>query len=195
MPGIAQPSNQTGLQRWFLAALLLLLPLQGLLADEALKRRVLVGLKVFPAVLAASQALEHKPAMRRLHILIVYHDDRDYAEELAEALRSIKQIRDIPLRVETAPIASLQQHHDTRPPPFGIFLCQRNEEDIARVSRYGIDNGVITFSPFRGDVEQGILAGIVISDHILPLINKQTLAELPFGLKAFFLRVAEIYEP
>jgi hypothetical protein len=194
MPGIAHKPDPSGLQRWLLAILLLFLPLHGLHADEAIARRVLVGLKIFPAVLAASEALERAPAMRQMRVLLVYHDDPDYAEELAVSLRGIGRIKNIPLRVETAPIHALQEPRQG-PPPFGVFVCQRSAEEIALIAGYGRQHGTITFSPFRGDVEQGILAGIAISDRILPLLNKQTLAELPLGLKAFFLRVAEIYEP
>jgi hypothetical protein len=194
MPGIAYKSNTTCLYRWsLLSALLLLLPFQGLPADEELERQVLVGLKIFPAVLAASPALDQKPAMSTIRVLILYRDDRGYAEKLAGILREIDRIREIPLRVETAPVSALQQQSDA--PPFAVFVCQRNEEDVAQISDYGRQNGIITFSPFRGDVEKGILAGIAISDRILPFINNETLAKLPFGLKAFFLRVAEIYEP
>lgn len=192
MPGIATQRRASRRQKWLLAALLLL-PLHGLLADEALKRRVLVGLKLFPAVIAASQSLEPDPRSGALKVLIVYHDDVDYARELAVTLRGIESIKGLPLVVATAPISTLSQQNTA--PPVGIFVCQRSEEEITSVSRYGSQNGVITFSPFRGDVEKGILAGIAISDRILPLINKQTLATLPFGLKDFFLRVAEIYEP
>jgi len=193
MPRTASKSGLTSLQKWLLPALLLLLPFHVLLGEEALKRRVLVGLKLFPAVLAASQALESESRISNIQVLIVYHDDDDYAEELAATLRGIERIRGIPLTVRTAPISSLQQRHAQ--PPFAIFVSQRNEEDIEVIAHYGRQHGIITFSPFRGDVERGVLAGIAISDRILPLINKQTLATLPFGLKEFFLRVAEIYEP
>jgi hypothetical protein len=193
MPRNAHKTRLTSLQKWLFLTLLLLLPLHGLLAGEALKRRVLVGLKLFPAVLAASEALEPASGQSAIQVLIVYHDDDDYAEELAETLRGIERIRGIPLIVGTASISTLQQR--SAKPPFGVFVCQRSEEEIALISRYGRQNGIITFSPFHGDVERGILAGIAISDRILPLINKQTLATLPFGLKPFFLRVAEIYEP
>ena len=128
-----------------------------------------------------------------IRILIVYHDNKNYAEELAETLRGIERIRGIPLNVETGLTSSLQQRNALS--PFAIFVAQRSEEDIETIAQYGRQHGIITFSPFRGDVERGILSGIAISDRILPLINKQTLATMPSGLKAFFLRVAEIYEP
>jgi hypothetical protein len=193
MPGIANRSKISAGRRWLLAALLLWLPFQGLPADEELERRVLVGLKLFPAVLAANPVLEQKPAPDSVRVLILYHDDRGYAEELAATLRHVEHIREIPLRVEIASVDALQREGGT--PPFGLFVSQRSEDDIALIAEYGRRHGIITYSPFQGDVESGILAGIAISDRILPLVNNRTLASLPFGLKAFFLRVAEIYEP
>lgn len=179
--------------QWLLLAMLLIHPLQAVQGDEALQRRVLVGLKLFPAVLAASQALEPDSTLPSIRIFIVYQDDENSAEKLAETLRDIGEIKGNPLVVETLPIDLLPQHRGD--PPFGLFIAQRNEDDVEMISRYGRDHNIITFSPFRGDVEKGILAGIVISDRILPYINRQTLAALPIGLKAFFLKVAEIYEP
>lgn len=193
MPGIANRSKNSAGRRWLLAALLLWLPFQGLPADEELERRVLVGLKLFPAVLAANPVLEQKSAPGTVRVLILYRDDRGYAEELAATLRNVEHIREIPLRVEIAPVDALQREGGT--PPFGLFVSQRSEDDIALIAEYGRRHGIITYSPFQGDVESGILAGIAISDRILPLVNNRTLASLPFGLKAFFLRVAEIYEP
>ncbi len=191
MPGTAD--KKPGLLLWLLLPLLLLLPIQSVAADQALQRRVLVGLKIFPAVLAASQALEQKSELPNIRVLIVYHKDKDNAEELAETLRGIKKIKGKPLVVETIPISLLLQ--GSIPPPFGLFVSQRNDEDIEAISHYGQQHNIITFSPFHGDVEKGILAGIAISDRILPYINSQTLAALPTGLKMFFLKVAEIYEP
>lgn len=190
MPGIARKTRLHSQWTWLL---LLLLPLQAVSADEALQRRVLVGLKLFPAVLAASQELGPKSELRDIKVLIVYHGEQDHAEELAEILRDIKQIKGKPLVVETSPINQLLQRSGA--PPFGLFVSQRNDKDIEIISRYGQQHNIITFSPFQGDVENGILAGIAISDRILPYINSQTLATLPAGLKAFFLKVAEIYEP
>ena len=193
MPGIADKKCLSGLPLRLFLPLLLLLPLQSLAADQALQRRVLVGLKLFPAVLAASQALEPKSELRDIRVLIVHQGDKDNAEELADTLRAIREIKGKPLVVETIPISHLL--HGSNTPPLGLFVSQRNDEDIEMISRYGQQHNVITFSPFHGDVEKGILAGISISDRILPYINSQTLAALPTGLKTFFLKVAEIYEP
>lgn len=193
MTGIAQTMGISMPLRRLLLLLLLIVPLQAALADEAQQRRVLVGLKLFPAVLAASEALGPESTLRNIRVIIVYQDDENSAEELADTLQSIGKIKEKKLVVETVPINRLPQHSSD--PPFGLFIAQRNEEDVEVISHYGQQHNVITFSPFRGDVERGILAGIVISDRILPYINRQTLASLPFDLRAFFLKVAEIYEP
>lgn len=193
MPGKVRTRWLSVAQPWLLLGLLLAVPLHGVPADEALQRRVLVGVKLFPSVLAASQSLESESAMHHVRVFIVYRDDENSAWELAETLRNIEAIKGIPLVVETLPIALLPLYSSD--PPFGLFIAQRNDKDVELITHFGRQHNVITFSPFRGDVEKGILAGIEISDRILPYINSETLAALPVGLKAFFLKVAEIYEP
>ncbi len=181
------------LRRWLLLPLLLIVSHQTALADDAAQRRVLVGLKLFPAVLAASEALGPENTPPNIKVFIVYQDDENRAEEFAEILQDIGEIKGTRLIVKSLPIALLPQYRGD--PPFGLFIAQRNEDDVQMISDYGRQHNVITFSPFRGDVERGILAGIVISDRILPFINRQALNTLPVGLKMFFLKVAEVYEP
>ncbi len=192
MPGNAHTRWLSVARPWLLLGLLLVVPLHGVPAEEALQRRVLVGVKLFPSVLAASQSLGNESTIPNVRVFIVYQDDENSAWDLAETLRSIEAIKGIPLVVETLPIALLPLHSSD--PPFGLFIAQRNEKDVELIAHYGRQHNIITFSPFRGDVEKGILAGIAISDRILPYINRKTLAALPVGLKAFFLKVAEIYE-
>lgn len=164
----------------------------GVGADTAQKRRILVGLKLFPAVIAANEhLLEEEP--KPLKLLIIYHDDADYAKELAETLRRVEHIKGRELKVDVMSFAKLLNGSST--PPDALFLSERLVDDIPAVAAYGIQHGVITFSPFNGDVELGILAGISISDRILPYINNGTLRRTQLSLKPFFLKVAEIYEP
>ncbi len=153
-------------------------------------RRVWAGLDLFPSLLAADLDIAHKQDDGTLLLVLVYVDDREAAEEMARHLREeIGTIRKIPIRVELTDDPQLSRYAER--PPAGIFLTQRLRHRLAALIRYGRDHRVIVFSPFAGDVERGVAAGILISDRILPLINVEAIAASGIRFKSFFLRIAE----
>jgi hypothetical protein len=184
------------LRSWYLPLLCLLLcalsPFQFAHADEAEKRLVQVGLRLLPAVIAADSSLDTMPAGTGITVVMIYIDDKPYAKHLAERLERLGSIKGQRLRIE---VESVQQLTSRQDPPQALFLSQRLDNDLGRVIEYSRRNNVISFSPFRGDVEAGILAGIAVSERILPYINLQTLSGLSLELKPFFLKVAETYAP
>lgn len=188
MPGSGRPLTKN-----LLAALLLgLLCLCPVSADEQTDRRVLVGLKVFPALLAADRDIALKTAPDgRLHLLVVYLDRPEVAERAALRLREAVAIRDIPLAVDTLPYAELG---DLAAPPAGVFLAEWAPEALPSAAAFGIENGRVVFSPFRGDVALGAHAGVFVGDRILPLVNPTALEAAGIRLKSFFLEVARTHE-
>lgn len=160
-------------------------------ADEAEERLIHVGLKIFPAVIAANTALEKIPPEEILKIVILYRDNKAFAEQLAETLRTVSNIKGHMLEIKTLTVSQLSLH----PPPNALFLSQHMDEKLREIITYSITHNTISFSPFRGDVERGILAGIAVSDRILPYINLHTLSRQGLELKPFFMKVAETYAP
>lgn len=165
---------------------------KGAIGDEFEERLVSVGLKVFPAIIAADESMEERSADTPLFITIVYHDNRAYAETLARRLEKISPIKGRHLRIRVLSVEQLLQQESS---PDALFLSQRLDQPLEQVLDYARRHNVISFSPFRGDVERGVLAGIAVTDRILPYINLRTLSSLKLELKPFFLKVAEIYEP
>lgn len=180
-------------RRWTAAALLLaLLPLAAR-ADDQDQRRVGIGLNIFPAVLAADQALDRKAAAGgRLELLLLYATDRADALQLANRLNSFAPIRGLAIDARVAgydQLAAYDKH-----PPAGIFLAEPSPGDVAAVTAFGERHHIIVFSPFAGDVERGIATGLYVSDQILPYVNLQTLQRSDIQLRPFFLEVAQHYE-
>lgn len=164
----------------------------SLMAGEQTERRILVGLKLFPAVLAADRNLENKIAPDgKLHVLVVYKERPDAAERVAMRLREAGAIRDIPLVVETVAYTHLNQ----RPDHFaGLFLAEWLPDALPAATHFGNTTGTLVFSPFRGDVALGAHAGVFIGDRILPLVNPASLSAAGIQLKSFFLEVARTHE-
>ncbi len=171
--------------------ILFLLPGKAM-ADGLSEQRAWVGLELFPTFLAAdSHIAEKKEADDRLHLLLVYRDRKNLSEEMAARLSRIKTIRNIPVRVSTAMIDDLENVPGGT--PAGIFLVERMGNKLGTAIRFGKERQVIVFSPFQGDVERGVSAGMVVSDAILPYVNIEAMRLSGLHIKSFFLGIAEQY--
>ncbi|MFW6241154.1 MAG: hypothetical protein ACOC98_11120 [Thermodesulfobacteriota bacterium] len=175
-----------------LLAALLLLSAAFAHGGDREESRAWAGLDLFPSVLAADAEIADKRGPDGALPLVVLHQtDRELAEEMARRLARTGTIRGIPIRVEIArDPASL---HGTGRPPAGMFLAEPRIGDLDAVIQFGRENRRLVFSPFAGDVERGVPAGIAVSDRILPLVNAEALESFGLRLKPFFLRIAEVY--
>lgn len=161
-------------------------------ANELSDQRVRIGLDLFPSVLAADEAIEGKKCNDGTLQLILVHAGREnFAEEMAAALKRIKEIRGIPIGISIVEIHELEKTTDC--PTAGIFLVERVTGAMEAVIRFGRDRHAIVFSPFPGDVENGVPSGMLITDRILPYVNIEALRLFDVHLKSFFLKIAEQY--
>lgn len=164
-----------------------------LYADETERMRTQVGLKLFPTLLAADQAISQKQTHDgKLLLLLVYRDRKKPTIQLAKQLARIETIRGIPILTRVVTISELSEQPMEE--VAGIFLAENLNGEIDTVISLSESYSLISFSPFRGDVERGILGGIYISEQILPYINGPTLQASKISLKPFYLKVAKKYE-
>lgn len=172
--------------------LLLLLSAAGVMADEQSDRRLLMGLKLFPALVAADQDLAQKQDEHgQLQIVLLYRENALATSEAAKRLAA-QRIRNLPLQLSILPYAHLAELYAK--PPAALFLAEWSPDELAKVVRFGIEHHRIVFSPFKGDVSAGAMAGIFISDRMLPLINPKTLDAAGIRLQPFLLDVAKTHE-
>lgn len=162
------------------------------MADEQSDRRVVMGLKLLPALVAADKDLSQKSANGQLPIVVLYREDAVAATHAAKHLTATERIKGLPLQVTTLPYARLSELSDQ--PPAALFLAEWSPDDLADVVRFGIEHARIVFSPFKGDVSAGVSTGIFISDRMLPLVNPRTLDAAGIRLQPFLLEVAKTHE-
>ncbi|MCB1916604.1 MAG: YfiR family protein [Rhodocyclaceae bacterium] len=181
---------------WAIAAALSLLAsswLGAIAADEQDARRLAVGINLFPAVLAADQDIAAKrDGSGPLRLLLVHRDEGALIEELAATLRDKGAIRGIPLHVEIVAVDNLAAFEGEQ--AAGVFLAQRLGEDIAAILNFSRRHQLLTFSPFEGDVERGVVAGMAVSDRVMPYVNVEAISASGLRIKPFFLKIAERYE-
>jgi hypothetical protein len=176
-----------------LAVLALLLVVVPASADEQAERRVLMGLKLLPALMAADQDLAQKRARDgALNVVLLYREDVIEADKAAKRLSTTQHIGKLPLRVTTLPYARLATLNSE--PPAALFLVEFASSDLAAVARFGSQHQRLVFSPFKGDVSAGIQTGIHVAERILPVVNTNALAAANIRLKPFLLEVARTHE-
>lgn len=178
-----------------LGLLLVIAPLSSNpVAGEQEERRIQVGIKLFPSLLAADRDIKGKrDGEGPLRLLLLYDDRRVVAENTAERLREVEKVRGIPIEVEILSRAELDGRGDAA--LAGIFLTQRLGGGLDDVIALGRERHVVVFSPFEQDVERGVLGGVLVSDRILPQVNVKAMQDAGIRLKSFFLRIADRYEP
>lgn len=190
-----RPSGPAAAVPFALAACLLCA--MPLLADSEQERRAQVGVRLFRALLAADLGLEEKrEGEAPLLLVVVYGTDRRLGEDVARSLRGgaaePEPIRGMPVVVETTQARGLERY-GTRSPA-GVFIAQpADARDLAGFVRFGIDHRVIVYSPFEGDVERGIHAGLSVEAQVRPYVNTATLAASGIAIKPFFLKAAKAY--
>lgn len=184
-----------------LLTLLLALSAWAVDTDEVRERRIRGGLRLFRAILAADEDISRKTdADGRLRLIVLHEQRPDEAKSFAEELAGLGKgkkrgrIRGVPIEVEASDDLALESFASD--PPAGFFLVESLGDDaLARLVAYGIEHGVIVYSPFEGDVDRGVLGGLAIETRVRPYINMQTMRDSQIRIKAFFLKVAKHYDP
>jgi hypothetical protein len=162
-------------------------------AVEKEEVRIRAGLDLFPSILAADMNIEaKKDPDGYLLLVLVYTKNEETVSDMAGYLAKVQRIRDIPIRVEISDVRSLGRFEKRI--PAGLFLAQPVKQNLGDLIEYGRKHEIIVFSPFEGDVENGVLGGIHISDRLLPYINMSAMQSSKIQIKPFFLRVAIRYE-
>ena len=162
-------------------------------ANEMEMRRVLVGLRLFPAAIGADTNLDSKKNSQGvLPVVVLYKNKYFLAQQLAERLSQVEKIKNIPVKVEVQSFEEFISKRNSA--AVAAFLAERPNSELPGILQRSISASILLFSPYKGDVEKGVHSGFVVSDRILTHVNVKTLQQSKISLKAFFLRVSRHHE-
>ncbi len=169
-------------------------------ADSYQVRRLRTGARLFGALLAADEGLPEKVGEDgQLLILFFCGDDRTQAEALANEVfprsssESAASVRGLPVRIEFVGDPAFTSYRERT--VAGVFLVAAPpDRELRQIIRFAIDHHVVLFSPHEGDVEKGVLGGLIIEAQVLPCVNITTARESEISIKQFFLKVAKVVE-
>ena len=163
-------------------------------SDEMADRRMEAGARLFRALLAADLELPKKTLPgNQLLIVFYFSSDARRAADLARAFTAAGDVRGLPVAAEVTSDVTFAKY-GTRVPA-AIFISEATPRTVLQsIVHFGIDHRVIVYSPFEGDVENGVLGGLSIEAQVRPFLNRSTLESSHITLKTFFLQVAKVYQ-
>ncbi|MET0081279.1 MAG: hypothetical protein ABW119_22720 [Candidatus Thiodiazotropha lotti] len=156
------------------------------------KQRLNVAINLLPACLGADLALADKLSPSgKLRILVLHDNQQKVALAVSTGLLALKTIADFPLDVEI--LSTSDRQKPDLSPIAALFVASPGikSEILNNWVEY---KQTTVFSPFSGDVERGAVAGIYVTDRILPYINLTQAEKAGVVYKPFFLRIAKQYD-
>ena len=180
-----------------LAALLLVVVVsRPAAASDYDERRGRAAVRLFRSLLTADLGLEQKTLDDGTLLVVFLAEDAARAKDLTALFAGDGEesgvIRGLPLRIETTADPSLASYRDD--PPAGIFIAtDLGASALQSLVSFGIANRLVVYSPFEGDVERGVLAGLSVEAQVRPYLNEKTLEASSISLKSFFLKVTKFY--
>ncbi|NOQ63015.1 MAG: hypothetical protein GQ582_00705 [Methyloprofundus sp.] len=186
----------------FLLSLLIFTSVYGLAysADQE-STRIRIGLKLFRAIIAADTQIQSKRATDgKLAFAIIYKNNAQKATLYTEMLQNLGKgdkrgrIKGIPIRVDSISVDQLGQLSTIN--YAGLYFVEEIENlPLQTLINYAIKQQIISYSPFEGDVEKGVSAGLSVGARVKPYVNVSTLKRSGLQLKPFFLKVSKSYAP
>lgn len=156
-------------------------------------QRMQVGLKLFPASLAALDGLERRLGPDgKLLVLVAHSGSGAAAREAAASLKSVGTIRGIPLRIAVISAAELDAYAGDR--PAAVFVASVGL-GARRLRAWSERQRALVFSPFADAVDEGAVVGIHVADRVLPSVNLAQAKRAGIRFKSYFLEEAFSFEP
>ncbi|MBF0461926.1 MAG: hypothetical protein HQL87_11060 [Magnetococcales bacterium] len=154
-----------------------------------------LGIKMFPSLVGGNLDLAaQKNAAGKLLLLVVYRENRASGEQVANTLNnSIQVIDQFPIQVALCMVDECRAF--AQEAVAGVFLAEPlTARQIEAIKQFSIHTKAVLFSPFEGDVQNGIMTGLFISTQVKPALNLLTLRQSGIRMNTLFLKVAKTYE-
>lgn len=163
-------------------------------AEQHIDRRVQIALSVFPRIVAVDMNFRSKLlADGSAYLVFLYVDQPKKASLLSnQLLMRIDNLAGTAIRSEPQNLAALSSLKSI---PTALFLTQKfHKKELEQILAYAADKHILVFSPFVGDVERGISAGIQVSNRVRPYFNVATLRKSQLEINSVLMGMSKKYE-
>lgn len=163
--------------------------------SRGVEHQIQLGIKMFPTMVGGNLDIKaRRNEDGKLLLVILYRGNIRAGEQAADKLRSsVKRIYKYPIRVVVTDDFDFKAFSEEK--VAGLFFVEQLSPDQRNAAiRFGINKKAIVFSPFNGDVEKGVMAGMHISTRVQPALNVSTIRKSGIRMNKLFLKVAKTYE-
>ena len=170
--------------------------LQSILyASETTDRRLKISLPLFPRIVAVDNEFHKKlTEVNKARLVFVYDRNKIKAQELAKEVGSANR-NIVDIEVDSLSLSLKEQLSGSALIPTAIFVSEPlGGQDFNKLVKYGINKGIIIFSPYSGDVERGATVGLSITSRVFPYFNNKTLDESGVEINPILLNMSKRYE-
>ncbi|HEY5604515.1 MAG TPA: hypothetical protein VIM41_15545 [Gammaproteobacteria bacterium] len=162
---------------------------------DTIDQRVQIALSLFPRIVAVDKRFQEKlTADNKARLVFVYERDKSKAVDLAKTVGTTNR-NIVNVAVDTVPVQLIDQLAENAQAPTAIFITELlGEDDFKQLLLYGINRGIIVFSPYSGDVERGATVGLAITSRVFPYFNSGTLRASGVEINPMLLEMSKRYE-
>ncbi|MCB1626579.1 MAG: hypothetical protein KDI48_02555 [Xanthomonadales bacterium] len=165
-------------------------------ADSYDERRMRAGARLFRALLVADLDLRSRAAEDgELHVVLLganSSEENELRRHMLPQGDAPPQLGGLPMQIEVRELAAL----DGDPRPAAVFIARPlGGQELAQLVQWSRQRQVVLYSPFEGDVERGVMAGLSVEAKVLPYLNQAALEAAGVSLKPLFLKVAKVHQP
>lgn len=162
--------------------------------DSTTLRRLSISAAIFPRIVGVDQNLPDKLANNQVVLQIVYHRKTEIANRVKTIMQNkVARISGHPIEVKLIRLDQLNT--DIIKGSAGLFIADPlQDREFSLVSQLCRSGQRICFSPYPGDVERGILAGIYIDSQIRPYFNREALRASGVNINPILLKASKTYE-
>jgi hypothetical protein len=173
-----------------LILILTIISVSHVYAQNRLSARVEIGINLLPSVIAANKRLsfDDDDKEKPINIYLVYSENKKLADLAKKKLDRIKKIRGHKVEINSIMVQQLLQLNVDK--YAAVMVVEPMGENRDKLVLFSRDKQIILFSPFKGDVKKGVMAGFEVTNKVLPAVNDNALQAANIHLKAFFLRIA-----
>jgi hypothetical protein len=163
-------------------------------ASTALQARIQIGLNLLPSVISSNTifTLDGDDKTHPVTIYVIYNVNDNIASEASAKLSRIKNIRGHQLIIKSISIKQVSKIETDS--YTALIIIEPMRESLDQLISFSIQRQLLFFSPFKGDVKKGVMAGYEVTNKVLPAVNLTALNEAKIRLKAFFLRIAVTHD-
>ena len=165
-------------------------------ANSFTERRISVSQKLFRTLLVAK--LNYQKDLSEagtFYVNLIYQHNDILAKSMSDKLANeLTLLHNKPVIIRHVSLINYLKTQE--PKAIGSFLVENlSNEQLQKVIKHSINNQQILFSPFEGDVEQGVMAGLSVESKVRPFVNMHALIKSNVELKSFFIKVSKQYAP